>query len=127
MPVPLPPWEEQLEIVRRVRALFRTAEVIEARVAAGTTRAARLKEAVLSRAFSGELVPTEAELARAEGREYEPAAELLRNVADNVAAKTTEDGSGKRTTARRRQEVPGRGDQRKPPMCRRSVRRKRAT
>jgi type I restriction enzyme S subunit len=41
------------------------------------SRLTRLPQAVLSKAFSGELVPTEAELARAEGREYESASALL--------------------------------------------------
>ena len=36
--------------------------------------------AILSKAFRGELVPTEAELARREGREYEPAGVLLERV-----------------------------------------------
>jgi hypothetical protein len=40
----------------------------------------RLPQAILSKAFAGELVPTEAELARAEGRAYETAEELLRRV-----------------------------------------------
>ena len=34
----------------------------------------------ISKAFSGELVPTEAELARAEGRTYETAEELLTRI-----------------------------------------------
>ena len=37
-------------------------------------------------AFSGELVPTEAELARAEGRPYEPAAALLQRLASTPDA-----------------------------------------
>jgi type I restriction enzyme, S subunit len=36
--------------------------------------------AQVDKAFSGELVPTEAELARAEGRTYETAEELLARV-----------------------------------------------
>ena len=36
-----------------------------------------LTQAVRAKAFRGELVPTEAELARREGRDYEPAATLL--------------------------------------------------
>jgi len=43
-----------------------------------TTRADKLTQAaILAKAFKGELVPTEAELARREGRDYEPAAVLL--------------------------------------------------
>ena len=40
----------------------------------------KLTQAILAKAFRGELVPTEAELARQEGRDHEPAEELLRRV-----------------------------------------------
>lgn len=73
LPVPLPPMAEQHEIVRRVDALFKLADTIEANVAAATARADKLTQAILVKAFRGELVPTEAELARQDGREYEPA------------------------------------------------------
>lgn len=75
--VPLPPVDEQREIVRRVEALFALAEDIERHSRAGTVRTDWLTEAILAKAFRGELVPTEAELARQEGRDYEPAAVLL--------------------------------------------------
>jgi type I restriction enzyme S subunit len=79
-PVPLPPIEEQREIVRRVRALFALAIAIEKRVAAATLRVEKLIQAILAKAFRGELVPTEAELARQEGRDYEPASVLLERI-----------------------------------------------
>ena len=75
--VPLPPPEEQAEIARRVEALFKLAEAIEKRVAAATARAEKLTQAILAKAFRGEFVPTEAELARREGHPYEPASALL--------------------------------------------------
>jgi type I restriction enzyme S subunit len=75
--VALPPLAEQHEIVRRVEALFAFADAIERRVAAAKARADRLRQSVLAKAFRGELVPTEAELARREGRSYEAAAALL--------------------------------------------------
>jgi type I restriction enzyme S subunit len=77
---PLPPLAEQHEIVRRVGALFRLADAIEKRVAAATARADKLTQAILAKAFRGELVPTEAELARREGRDYEPASALLERI-----------------------------------------------
>lgn len=77
LPIPTPTLAEQHEIVRRVEALFRLADAIEKRVATATARAQKLTQAILSRAFGGELVPNEAELARRDGREYEPAAALL--------------------------------------------------
>jgi type I restriction enzyme S subunit len=75
--IPLPPLPEQHEIVRRVDALFKLADAIEARVAAATACADRLTQAILAKAFRGELCPNEAALARQEGRDYEPASTLL--------------------------------------------------
>jgi type I restriction enzyme, S subunit len=81
--VPVPPLEEQAEIVRRVDCLFALATAIEQRVERAAARAASLPQAILSKAFAGELVPTETDLARAEGRDYETAAQLLQRVARN--------------------------------------------
>jgi type I restriction enzyme S subunit len=78
--VPLPPLEEQNEIVRRVEALFKLADTIEKRVAAAQARADKLTQSILAKAFRGELVPTEAELARQQNREYEPASVLLERI-----------------------------------------------
>ena len=64
MQVPLPPLAEQREIVRRVERLFAFADAIEAQVAAGTARVDKLTQAVLAKAFRGELVPTEVEVGR---------------------------------------------------------------
>jgi type I restriction enzyme S subunit len=82
--LPIAPIIEQKEIVRRVDKLFALADAIECRVRAATIRANKLPQAILSKAFSGELVPTEAELARAEGRAYETAEELLARVVGNA-------------------------------------------
>jgi type I restriction enzyme S subunit len=78
--VPFCPLVEQHEIVRRVEALFNLADTIEKRVEAATKRAEKLTQAILAKAFRGELVPTEAELARREGRDYEPASVLLERI-----------------------------------------------
>jgi len=80
IPMPLPPLTEQHEIVRRVEALFKLADTIEKRVKAAMARAEKLTQAILAKAFRGELVPTEAELARREGREYEFASVLLARI-----------------------------------------------
>ncbi len=93
--VPFPPLAEQHEIVRRVEALFRLADAIEKRVAAATARAEKLTQAILAKAFRGELVPTEAELARQEGRDYEPAAVLLERIrAERARAAATVETQG---------------------------------
>lgn len=80
LPIRCPPLEEQLEIVRRVDALFKYAEKIEARIEAARGRADKIGQTVLAKAFRGELVPTEADLARTEGRSYESASTLLARV-----------------------------------------------
>ena len=72
--------EEQKEIVRRVEALFKIADNIEKRLAAATAQAEKLIQAILAKAFRGELVPAEAELAHREGCFYEPAFTLLANI-----------------------------------------------
>lgn len=80
LPAPIAPLEEQQEIVRSVEALFKLADKIEERVAAATKRADKLTQAILAKTFRGELVPTEAELARKENRTYEPASVLLARI-----------------------------------------------
>ena len=76
----LPPWDEQQEIIRRVETLFTLADKIEARVKSATARVEKSTQAILAKAFHGELVPTEAKLARQEGRDYEPASVLLERI-----------------------------------------------
>jgi type I restriction enzyme, S subunit len=78
--LPVPPSGEQREIVRRVEALFALAHGIDTHVRAATIRAERLQQAILVRAFRGELVPPEAELAAKEGRDYESASVLLERI-----------------------------------------------
>jgi len=85
--VALPPIEEQREIVRRVEALFKLADAIEKRVAMATVRTEKLTQSILAKAFRGELVPTEAELARREGRDYESASALLTRIRSEIASK----------------------------------------
>lgn len=82
MPVPVPPLVEQREIVRRIDELLALAAAIDQRVAAAEVGAERTRRIVLAKALRGELVPTEAELARedgggGEGGGFEPASELL--------------------------------------------------
>ena len=80
LPIPLPPLPEQHEIVYRVEALFALADRIEAGVAAARAKTETMRQSILAQAFSGRLVPTEAELARQVGREYEPASALLERI-----------------------------------------------
>lgn|GEM_PF-219731 len=80
MPVPLPPLAEQEEIVRRMAALFGFADAVESRLEAAQAQVDALPRTILERAMRGELVATEAELARDEDREYEPAARMVESV-----------------------------------------------
>ena len=73
----VPPIAEQQEIVRRVDQWFALADQIEFRHQEAQHRVERLPQSILARAFQGELVPTEAELAEAEGRSFESAEALL--------------------------------------------------
>jgi hypothetical protein len=45
-----------------------------------TTRFVSITQSILAKAFKGDLVPTEAGLARREGREYESASVLLERI-----------------------------------------------
>lgn len=56
IPIPLPPIEEQKEIVRRVEKLFAFAESIEAHYQTARAQVDKLTPAILAKAFRGELV-----------------------------------------------------------------------
>jgi type I restriction enzyme S subunit len=77
---PLPSPEEQHEIVRRVEALLKLADITERRVGVAKAKADGMIQAILAKAFGGDLVATEADLARREGRSYEPALNLLAHI-----------------------------------------------
>ena len=79
---------EQREIVLRVEELFKLADGIEKQVEAATKRVEKLTQAILAKAFRGELVPTEAALARREHRSYEHASVLLERIRQQRAAST---------------------------------------
>jgi type I restriction enzyme S subunit len=66
-----------------VKTLFAVAKGIEDHVRRATVLTEHLPQAILARAFRGELVPTEAELAAEEGRDYEPASELLERIQES--------------------------------------------
>ena len=79
-PTPLPPLPEQQEIVRRVDALFAFADSIETKVAAAREKTEKLRQSILAKAFSGQLVETQAEIVRREGRDYETAEVLIERI-----------------------------------------------
>jgi type I restriction enzyme S subunit len=57
--IPLPPLEEQAEIVRRARALFERLGRVEGRLVSATDRVRTAQQSTLSKAFTGELLKME--------------------------------------------------------------------
>jgi len=101
IPVPLPPMAEQLEAVNRVESMLHLAGGVERRVGLAAEQSERLAQSILAKAFRGELVPTEAELARREGREYEPASVLLERIKKEREHQTSVRPEHKKTQRRK--------------------------
>ena len=57
LPIPLPPIEEQKEIVKRVKNLFSIADQMEEKLKMAKTGVEKLTVSILAKAFRGELVP----------------------------------------------------------------------
>ncbi len=79
-PFPLAPHNEQRRIVAKIEELLTRLDAGVAALKRAQANLKRYKASVLKAACEGKLVPTEAELARAEGRTYEPADELLKHI-----------------------------------------------
>ena len=78
--VPLPPLVEQHRIVAEIETQFTRLDASVAALRRAQANLKRYRASVLKDACEGRLVPTEAELARSEGREYEPADVLLERI-----------------------------------------------
>ncbi len=57
LPVPIAPYDEQKEIVKRVETLYKTADQIEERYQKAKAYVDKLQQSILAKAFRGELVP----------------------------------------------------------------------
>jgi hypothetical protein len=77
---PIAPRAEQRRIVAEIERQFTREEAAVAALKRVQVNLKRYRAAVLKAAVEGRLVPTEAELARAAGRYYEPADQLLQRI-----------------------------------------------
>jgi len=80
LPVLACPIREQREIVATIESYFTRLDDAVATLERVRRNLKRYRASVLKAAVEGRLVPTEAELARAEGRSYEPASVLLTRI-----------------------------------------------
>ncbi|MCB9638686.1 MAG: restriction endonuclease subunit S [Myxococcales bacterium] len=76
----LPPLPEQHRIVEAIESYLTRLDDAIASLERALVNLKRYRASVLKAAVEGRLVPTEAELARQEGREYEPASVLLERI-----------------------------------------------
>ncbi len=76
----LPPLNEQQRIVKAIESYFSRLDTAVETLKRVKKNLERYRSSVLKAAVEGRLVPTEAELANKEGRDYEPADALLRRI-----------------------------------------------
>ena len=55
IPIALPPKEEQEEIVKRIKSMFETADLVEKQIEIASKRTNKLTQSILAKAFKGEL------------------------------------------------------------------------
>jgi type I restriction enzyme S subunit len=103
-PFVLAPRREQDRIVAEIDKQFTRLDAATAALKRVQANLKRYRASVLKAACEGRLVPTEAELARKEGRDYEPAGQLLKRILRERRARWEADtlakliASGKRPT-----------------------------
>jgi type I restriction enzyme S subunit len=78
--IPVPSRDEQRRIVAEIEKQFTRLEAGVSALKRAQANVKRYRAAVLKAACEGKLVPTEAELARREGRSYETGAQLLERI-----------------------------------------------
>jgi type I restriction enzyme, S subunit len=71
-PVPVPPLEEQREIIKRIAALMKMADELLGRISLVASTVERSSRSVLAKAFRGELIPIETAMAASEPGNQEP-------------------------------------------------------
>jgi type I restriction enzyme, S subunit len=85
--IPFPPLGEQARIVAEVEKQFTRLDAGVAALNRAQANLKRYRASILKAACESRLVPTEAELARAEGHDYEPADRLLARILKERRAK----------------------------------------
>ena len=94
--IPLAPRPEQHRIIAEVEKQFTRLDAGIAALERARANMKRYRASVLKAACEGRLVPTEAESARAEGRDYEPADRLLARILKERCAKWESDQLARR-------------------------------
>lgn len=97
--IPLPDLDEQCRIVAEFEKQFSRLDEAVAGLQRVKANLKRYKAAVLKAAVEGRLVPTEAELARREGRNYETGAQLLQRILETRRIQWQGKGKYKEPTA----------------------------
>lgn len=92
-PLPLPPLDEQRRLVAEIEKQFSRLDAGVAALRRVQANLKRYRAAVLKAACEGRLVPTEAELARKEGRNFESGGALLAHILDE--RRSNWEGKGK--------------------------------
>ena len=92
-PIVLPPVDVQTEVVAEIEKQFSRLDEAVANLQRVKANLKRYKASVLKDAVEGRLVPTEAELARSEGRSFETGAQLLQRILE--ARRKQWNGKGK--------------------------------
>ena len=98
LPLPLAPRRLQDRIVQVIEQHFSDLDAGVAALERALANLKRYRASVLKAACEGRLVPTEAELARKESRDYEPADALLRRILKERRARWEADQLAKMTT-----------------------------
>jgi len=94
-PLPIPSVSEQRRIVEAIESYLTRLDNAVALLERVDQNLKRYRASVLKAAVEGRLAPTEAELARREGRSYEPASDLLKRILAERKTRWIEDAAEK--------------------------------
>ena len=100
--IPIPPLQEQKEIVRRIESLFKLADNIEQQYQQASNNLETLNQSILAKAFRGELVPQDPN--------DEPASILLERIREEREKATAKKSKTKKTSSKKQEKqlgIPG--------------------